>query len=47
MSCATPLKSITLLKPLVPFFFFFYLLFSSRSGPFIQLLIAIQKYERT
>ena len=46
MSCATPLKSIALLKPLVPFFFF-YLLFSSRSGPFIQLLIAIQKYERT
>ena len=45
MLCATPLKSITLLKPLVPFFF--NLLFSSRSGPFIQLLIAIQKYERT
>ena len=44
MLCATPLKSITLLKPLV---FFFFLLFSSRSGPFIQLLIAMQKYERT
>ena len=32
MLCATPLKSITLLKPLVPFFFL------SRSGPFIQVL---------
>ena len=29
MSCATPLKSIALLKPLVPFFFFLFTIFVS------------------